>query len=221
MGNPFRGSRVVDGGRSARGGRGVRRRTVLARVARAGGQSDASRSAGHARDETGRVTDLVSRQDGRYLGTFERGPYQGVAVDHFVSSSSALRCLSMRRRGSSLTGSCIRPTAASTWRSLRRTAETSRAVAGSTGCCRPLDRRGAGSWVSGRKEQNNPDRSRSRRARRRFACAPVAAAHQSEIYWDSLGFAVGVSDAPLKSLRLDPARPTWLSRVLGDPEREA
>ena len=27
-----------------------------------------------------------------------------------------------------------------------------------------------------------------------------------EIYWDSLGFAVGVSDAPLKSLRLDPAR---------------
>ena len=36
-------------------------------------------------DETGRdVTDLVSRQDGRYLATFERGAYQGIAADHFV-----------------------------------------------------------------------------------------------------------------------------------------
>jgi tetratricopeptide (TPR) repeat protein len=30
------------------------------------------------------VTDLVTRQDGRHLGTFARGQYQGVATDHFV-----------------------------------------------------------------------------------------------------------------------------------------
>jgi hypothetical protein len=36
-------------------------------------------------DQTGRdVTDLVEKQDGRYLATFARGPYQGVAEEHFV-----------------------------------------------------------------------------------------------------------------------------------------
>jgi Tfp pilus assembly protein PilF len=30
------------------------------------------------------VTDLVSSRDGRYLATFERGEYQGIANDHFV-----------------------------------------------------------------------------------------------------------------------------------------
>ena len=36
-------------------------------------------------DETGRdVTDLVTRQDGRYLSTFALGDYQGIAADHFV-----------------------------------------------------------------------------------------------------------------------------------------
>ncbi len=39
----------------------------------------------HAWDQAGRdVTDLVRAQDGRYLDTFDRGRYQGVAVDHFV-----------------------------------------------------------------------------------------------------------------------------------------
>jgi hypothetical protein len=36
-------------------------------------------------DQAGRdVTDLVTRQDGKYLNTFERGPYQGIAREHFV-----------------------------------------------------------------------------------------------------------------------------------------
>ena len=30
------------------------------------------------------VTDLVTRRDGRYLASFERGAYQGIAKDHFV-----------------------------------------------------------------------------------------------------------------------------------------
>jgi hypothetical protein len=40
---------------------------------------------GAARDDHGRdVTDAVSSRDGRYLATFEKGAYQGVAADHFV-----------------------------------------------------------------------------------------------------------------------------------------
>jgi hypothetical protein len=36
-------------------------------------------------DDSGRdVTDLVAKQDGRYLATFARGDYQGIAKDHFV-----------------------------------------------------------------------------------------------------------------------------------------
>jgi tetratricopeptide (TPR) repeat protein len=36
-------------------------------------------------DERGReVTDLVTRRDGRYLASFERGPYQGIAKEHAV-----------------------------------------------------------------------------------------------------------------------------------------
>ncbi|HXD74020.1 MAG TPA: CRTAC1 family protein, partial [Vicinamibacterales bacterium] len=39
----------------------------------------------HAWDDSGRdVTDVVSKQDGRYLSTFARGEYQGIAKDHFV-----------------------------------------------------------------------------------------------------------------------------------------
>jgi hypothetical protein len=34
----------------------------------------------HGRD----VTDLVAKRDGRYLASFERGQYQGIARDHFV-----------------------------------------------------------------------------------------------------------------------------------------
>ena len=36
-------------------------------------------------DDQGKdVTDLVTRRDGRYLATFERGAYQGIAKEHFV-----------------------------------------------------------------------------------------------------------------------------------------
>ena len=43
------------------------------------------RPAARAWDDDGRdVTDLVASRDGRYLATFERGEYQGIAKDHFV-----------------------------------------------------------------------------------------------------------------------------------------
>ena len=36
-------------------------------------------------DQAGRdVSELVARQDGTYLNTFDRGPYQGIASEHFV-----------------------------------------------------------------------------------------------------------------------------------------
>ncbi len=46
------------------------------------------RPVSRARDDAGLdVTEIVSRRDGRYLATFERGAYQGVAGDHFVEFS--------------------------------------------------------------------------------------------------------------------------------------
>src|SRR5206468_11020215 len=43
------------------------------------------RPVARAWDDHGRdVTGLVSSRDGRYLATFERGEYQGIAKDHFV-----------------------------------------------------------------------------------------------------------------------------------------
>jgi Tfp pilus assembly protein PilF len=45
------------------------------------------RPVAHAWDDAGRdVTDLVAARDGRYLATFERGEYQGIAKDHFVEA---------------------------------------------------------------------------------------------------------------------------------------
>jgi tetratricopeptide (TPR) repeat protein len=43
-------------------------------------------------DEHGRdVTDLVLRRDGRYLASFERGAYQGIAKNHFVEFEVGLK----------------------------------------------------------------------------------------------------------------------------------
>jgi Tfp pilus assembly protein PilF len=45
----------------------------------------APRAVAKAADDAGRdVTELVARQDGHYLATFERGSYQGIAQDHFI-----------------------------------------------------------------------------------------------------------------------------------------
>src|SRR5262249_54793822 len=43
------------------------------------------RPVAQAWDDAGRdVADLIAERDGRYLATFERGEYQGIAKDHFV-----------------------------------------------------------------------------------------------------------------------------------------
>ncbi|HET9359519.1 MAG TPA: CRTAC1 family protein, partial [Vicinamibacterales bacterium] len=56
-----------------------------------------------ARDELGRdVTDVVAARDGRYLASFERGPYQGIAQEHYVELDVAGRIPS---RGATLVAS--------------------------------------------------------------------------------------------------------------------
>ena len=48
-------------------------------------QVSAPRAVAQASDEAGGdVTEMVARQDGRYLATFERDAYQGIAKEHFV-----------------------------------------------------------------------------------------------------------------------------------------
>src|SRR5262249_26999154 len=43
------------------------------------------RAVARAWDQDGRdVTGIVAARDGKYLSTFARGPYQGIAQDHFV-----------------------------------------------------------------------------------------------------------------------------------------
>ena len=74
------------------------------------------RAVSQARDDEGRdVTALVAARDGQSVAGFAKGPYQGIARDHFVEfdlpeAASARAACWWRRAG------CIPPTAASTWR---------------------------------------------------------------------------------------------------------
>ena len=101
------------------------------------------RPVARAWDESGRdVTELVSQQDGRYLATFARGEYQGIAADHFVEVDLGREIpRDSARCGWSPTAGSIRPTAASTSRSARARA-SSRAGCRSKRRTRPAD----GSW---------------------------------------------------------------------------
>ena len=159
-------------------------------------------------DQNGRdVTDLVSRQDGQYLGTFERGAYQGIATDHFVELEL---------------GSGI-PRDAPMWLVAHGfvypTDSSINVAIGQGGHLQPrglsleaLDAHGR--WVvvapdlgfpAGKNKTILIDLGR-------VARAGVAVARRLrlrtnlEIYWDSLAYAAGVSDDAVKMVRLDPAR---------------
>ena len=159
-------------------------------------------------DETGRdVTDLVSAQDGRYLGTFARGPYQGVAAGSFrgvrARRGDVSACDDVARR--------LRVRVSD--RQQHQRGDRAGRAAKPRGLS--LEAQDAtGRWMvvapdlgfpAGKNKTILIDLGR-------VARAGVAGARRLrlrtnlEIYWDSLGFAVGVSDAPLKSLRLEPAR---------------
>ena len=153
------------------------------------------------------MTDLVSRQDGRSLSTFERGRYQGVAVDHFVEFELGAQ-VSQQAPTWLVAHGFVYPTDSSINVAIGQGEQQKpRGLS--------LEAQDAtGRWIvvapdlgfpAGKNKTILIDLSH-------VARAGVSGARRLrlrtnlEIYWDSLGYAVGVSDAPLKSLRLDPAR---------------
>jgi tetratricopeptide (TPR) repeat protein len=159
-------------------------------------------------DQAGRdVTDVVSTNDGRYLDTFARGRYQGIAEDHFVEIDLGEPI----RRGTQtwlVAHGWIYPTDSS----------INVAIA-QGGAVKPRGlsleaQDGRGRWIvvapdlgfpAGKNKTILVDLGRVERA-------GVAGARRLrlrtnlEIYWDSIATAEGVPDASFKTVRLDPAR---------------
>ena len=153
------------------------------------------------------MTDVVNRQDGRYLSTFERGAYQGVATDHFVEFELGAEI----PRDSTMwlvAYGFVYPTDSSI-----------NVAIGQGGQEKPrglsLEAQDArGRWVvvapdlgfpAGKNKTILIDLGRVVRA-------GVAGARRLrlrtnlEIYWDSLAYADGVPDAPMTAARLDTVR---------------
>ncbi len=150
---------------------------------------------GHGSDVTG----VVGSRDGRYLATFRRGPYQGIAEEHFVEFE-----LGSHARTDRLT------LIANGW--IYPTDSSINVAIGQGGVVRPsgliLEARDAdGRWVvveqdlgfpAGKNKTMLIDLSGVRDAQR------LRLRTNLEIYWDSLILAQEV-DAPLRTRRLDAA----------------
>ncbi len=166
------------------------------------------RPVARAWDQNGRdVTDVVNRQDGRYLSTFERGPYQGVATDHFVEFE--LGTAIPRDTPMWLVAyGFVYPTDSSINVAIGQgSQEKPRGLS-----LEALDTRGRWTVVApdlgfpaGKNKTILIDLGRVVRA-------GVADARRLrlrtnlEIYWDSLAYANGVTDAPTTTVRLDAVR---------------
>ena len=159
-------------------------------------------------DHTGRdVTDVVSRQDGRYLSTFERGPYQGIATDHFVEFELG-EALSLEGSMWLVAYGFIYPTDSSINVAIGQGGHVSpRGLS-----LEALDARGR--WVvvdadlgfpAGKNKTVLVDLSRVARAGAAGA-RRLRLRTNLEIYWDSLGYAAGMSGAPISIVRLDARR---------------
>jgi FG-GAP-like repeat len=150
-----------------------------------------------ARDGRGRdVTDVVGSRDGRYLATFEKGPYQGIAEEHFVEFD-----LGSHAKADRLT------LVATGW--IYPTDSSINVAIGQGGVVQPsglmleaLD--GHGRWVVVNRDLGFPagknktmliDLSEVKGAQR------LRLRTNLEIYWDSLTLAQEV-DAPLRTQRL-------------------
>lgn len=160
-----------------------------------------------ARDQDGRdVTDLVAREDGRYLATFRRGPYQGIAEEHFVEIDlsaplpGGLPVWLVARGWIYPTDSSINVAIGQGEhpkpRSLALEAQDPRGawrpVAADLGF--PAGKRKTVLLDLGAVARAGLPEARRLRLRTNL-----------EIYWDSLGVAVGAPDAALATRRLDPA----------------
>jgi Tfp pilus assembly protein PilF len=166
------------------------------------------RPVARAWDQNGQdVTDVVSRQDGRYLNTFERGPYQGVATDHFVEFELGTEIPRDKPMWLVAFG-FVYPTDSSinvaigqgrheTPRGLSLEAEDARGrwvvVAPDLGF--PAGKNKTVLIDLGRVVRSGVDGARRLRLRTNL-----------EIYWDSLAYAAGLTDAPITTVRLDAVR---------------
>ena len=144
------------------------------------------RPVAQAWDESGRdVTELVAKQDGRYLATFARGDYQGIAKDHFVEidlGEDGSRCRRAALAGPPLARR-VRLDLSDRQQHQRRDwtghqNPAPRIVARGAGRIRTMDRRVAGSGISRGEEQDDSRGSRADRARRHRASASGAPAHE-------------------------------------------
>ena len=159
-------------------------------------------------DHAGRdVTDLVNRQDGRYLNTFERGPYQGIATDHYVELELAEE---IRRD---------RPMWLVAYGFVYPTDSSINVAIGQGGRVKPqglsleaLDARDR--WVvvapdlgfpAGKNKTILVDLGRVVRAGVEGA-RRLRLRTNLEIYWDSLAYAVALSAAPTKTVRIEASR---------------
>jgi len=157
----------------------------------------------HAVDDKGQdVTSVVSKLDGNYLGTFERGRYQGVARDHYVELDLG-----------------DAPTSGPLWliaNGWMHPTDSSINVAISQGQqeqAKPLSLEipdGRGGWQVVRPNLGFPA------GRKKICLFDLAGVFKPgiprrlrlrtnlEIYWDSFEWAVGLSGAQLKTTRLNP-----------------
>jgi tetratricopeptide (TPR) repeat protein len=163
-----------------------------------------------ARDQAGRdVRALIAARDGRYLDTFERGPYQGIARDHFVEIT--LGSVAADVQGQALwlvANGWIYPTDASI------------NVASSQGSHPPPTglrlevADGHGGWTTVDANLGFPAGKTKtilidlRRAFGAGGPRPVRLHTTMEIYWDQIGWAAGRADASVTTQRLLPTTAT-------------
>lgn len=164
----------------------------------------------HARDHAGRnVTELVARRDGRYLATFERGQYQGVAEDHFVEIE--IEAPIPRGRAAWLVAhGWVYPTDSSI-----------NVAIGQGRLVRPSSlsleaQNASGHWVVVASDLGFPAGKNKTVLLDLglLARAGVPGARRLrlrtnlEIYWDSIAYAEGVTAAPVQTVRVQPSEAT-------------
>jgi tetratricopeptide (TPR) repeat protein len=148
-------------------------------------------------DQSGRdVTDLVSKRDGRYLASFDRGEYQGIAREHFVEFEPG-----------DLAAAGRRTLVATGW--IYPTDSSINVAIGQGGHVKPTGvaleaQEGSGRWVvidpdvgypAGKNKTMLVDLTGARQAKR------LRLRTNLEVYWDSLLLAEEV-DTPLRTTRL-------------------
>ncbi len=152
------------------------------------------------------VTDLVRDLDGRYLATFARGPYQGVAADHFVEVDLGRDIPRDGPLWLVATG-WIYPTDSS----INVAIGQGRAVQPHGLSLEALDR--SGRWIVVNPDLGFPA-GKNKTILIDLSSVPRAGVHGArrirlrtnlEVYWDRLAVAAGVEAAPTRTTRIAPS----------------